>query len=166
MSEKKEKPIEGDVDYRALYGKDYIGAWDLTRDVTMTIERVVRAELRPTEEGKAPDQRPVIYFKGYRKGFVLNATNGATVAGMYGTKVSGWIGKRITIYATKTRAFGKEHDCIRVRPKVPAMKGPDGKLPDEPQTPSVPIAATASEAAPDHPPSSYAGDDTGEVPGL
>lgn len=150
MSEKKEQPA-GDVDYRALYGKDYIGAWDLTRgDVTATIERVAAAELRPTEDGKAPDRRPVIYFRGSKKGFVLNATNGATIASMYGPKVKDWIGKRITIYATTTRAFGKTHDCIRVRPKVPPEKVKTSPpLPDDSVPPSTKIDAPAHEAAGD-----------------
>lgn len=150
MVEKNEKPVEGTVDFRALYGRDYIGSWDLVeRDRTLKIARVVQAVLRSTEEGKKPDKRPVIYFEGTDKGFVLNVTNGTTIAGLYGNKVAGWIGKRITLYASTCMSFGKRVDCIRVRPAVPNQKMRTSEpIPNTP-APTVPVNAPASEAAPD-----------------
>jgi hypothetical protein len=114
------------TDYRSLYDKDYIGAWDLQdRDVTITITRVIGGSL--TSVGGRRARKPVIYMKGAEKGFVVNATNGKTIATMYGTFVEEWLGKRITLYKSMTRGPQGEGEveCIRVRPAIPAAKAKD-----------------------------------------
>ncbi len=109
------------TDYRSLYEKDYIGAWDLKdKDVTVTITNVKGGEL--TAPGGKKSKKPVIYMSGTKKAFAINSTNGKTIAGMYGNHVENWIGKRITLYKSMTRNpdGGGEVECIRVRPQVPA----------------------------------------------
>jgi hypothetical protein len=64
--------------------------------------------------------KPVAWFSNATKGMVLNRTNTMIIAGLYGPETDLWAGKRITIYATKVRAFGKLEDAIRVREEVPA----------------------------------------------
>lgn len=106
-------------DYRTMYDKDYIGAWDLNgKDVTVTIAKVEAGSL--TGQGGKKARKPVIHFEGKEKGFALNATNGKVIAGMYGTKTEAWIGKKITIYPTVTSFGSDQVDCIRVRPAVPS----------------------------------------------
>ena len=106
-------------DYRTMFNKDYIGAWDLNgKDQTVTIERVEAREL-VSGQARKKDKRPVAWFKGATKGFVMNTTNCRTVASMYGTNTDAWIGKKITIYPTVTDVGGQSTDCIRVRPGVP-----------------------------------------------
>lgn len=109
------------TDYRKFYDKQYLGSWDLEgKDVTVTIEKVTGAEL--ISEGNKKNRKPVAHIVGTAKKLVINATNGKTIASLYGKDVRNWCGKRITLYATTT-TFGKEtHDCIRVRPKVPDEK--------------------------------------------
>ena len=109
------------TDYRSLYDKDYIGAWDLKdKDVTVTITRVKGGEL--TAPGGRKSKKPVIYMRGTEKGFAINSTNGKTIAAMYGNYVQDWVGKRITLYKSTTRNPNGEGEveCIRVRPQVPA----------------------------------------------
>ena len=108
-------------DYRTMFDRKYVGAWDLDgQDQTVTITRVVAEELRNKQ---GANKKPVLYFNGTEKGFALNKTNGAIVAGMYGTRTEDWQGKRITLYACKV-AFGpNEVDAIRVRPTIPKAKG-------------------------------------------
>jgi hypothetical protein len=107
------------VDYRSMFDRDYIGAWDLAgKDVTIAIARVEGKEL--TAAGGRKTKKPVVYFEGKEKGFALNKTNGKTIAGMYGNDTAAWIGKKITIYATTTSMGGETVDCIRVRNKEPA----------------------------------------------
>lgn len=114
-----------------MYDSDYLGAWNLVNgkgeqiDVTVTILRVEAKEIgAPKTAGEErqrskKDRCPVLYFEGKELGFVVNKTNGKTIAGMYGTKTEQWIGKKITLYPTTTK-FGREIvDCIRVRPTVP-----------------------------------------------
>lgn len=111
------------TDYRSLYDKNFIGAWDLKdKDVVVTITKVKGGEL--TAPGGKKSKKPVVYMKGTEKGFAINSTNGKAIAGMYGNHVEQWIGKRITLYKSMTRNpdGGGEVECIRVRPTVPAAK--------------------------------------------
>lgn len=117
------------TDYRSLYDKDFIGAWDLKdRDVTVAITRVIAGSL--TSVGGRKSKKPVIYMKGTEKGFAVNSTNGKTIAAMYGTYVEEWIGKRITLYKSMTRSpqGDGEVECIRVRPAIPAAKVKDDTI--------------------------------------
>lgn len=107
-----------DQDYRAFYDATYVRAWDLPtdRDAIMTIERVEGVEIKGVDK---TERRPVVYFKGAKKGLVLNKGMGKTVKGMYGARVGAWVGKMIALYATTVSAFGDTHDVIRIRPTIP-----------------------------------------------
>ena len=108
------------TDYRTLFSKDFIGAWDLKdKDVTVTIKSVKGGEL--TAPGGKKSKKPVIYMNNTEKGFAINSTNGKTIATMYGNFVQDWVGKRITLYKSTTRNpdGGGQVECIRVRPQVP-----------------------------------------------
>jgi hypothetical protein len=107
-------------DLRTYYDRNFVGAWDFEKDVTLTIERVERGEVG---RDKKKERAPIVYFKGTELGFKVNKTNLHTIAGMYGYKASGWKGKRITLYAAKTMFGRNEVDCIRVRPTVPKGAG-------------------------------------------
>jgi len=106
------------MDYRTMFDSEYLGAWDLPRDVTVTIATVKAGQL-VGEKGRTA-KKPIITFVGKTKGFAANKTNCRTIAAMYGTNTREWIGKKITLYATTTEFGGKQMDCIRVRPQVPA----------------------------------------------
>lgn len=104
-------------DYRSMFDRDYIGAWDLKgKDVTVVITRVEAKKLR-NQKGQAT--KPVIFFEHAAKGFACNKTNGKTIAGMYGPDTDQWVGKAITLYATTTTFGSDSVECIRVRPMVP-----------------------------------------------
>lgn len=108
------------TDYRALFDRDYIGAWDLEgRDTTVTIERVEAGEL--VGEGGRKTKKPIIAFVGKTKKFIANVTNCRTISTLYGPKVEAWKGKRITLYPTVTRdpKGSGDVECIRVRPREP-----------------------------------------------
>ena len=110
--------------FRVLYPSNYLAAHDLNgKDVVLTISNVAIEELK-TERGS--ERKPVMYFDelkkkpGEPKRLVLNKTNATAIAGMYGSEVNDWAGKRITVYATVVAAFGKTTEAIRVRPVPPA----------------------------------------------
>lgn len=115
---------ENNDDYRAMYDRKYVGAWDLSgKDVTVKIVRVVAEELQ-NRQGK--NKKPVVYFDGTDKGFALNKTNGQIIASMYGPRTRDWVGKCITIYPTQV-SFGRDQvDAIRVRPGIPKDKKANG----------------------------------------
>jgi hypothetical protein len=104
------------TDFRTLYNKEFLGAWDLPedgRDVTVTIERVEGREI--IGEGGLTDRKPVLFFVGKKKGMVCNITNGRAIAKMYGRSIEGWVGKPIKIYAGQVRKGRDLVDSILVR---------------------------------------------------
>lgn len=122
----------GKTDVRSFFEKRYIGSWDLPdgRDVVVVIDRVEGGDVKGTSgESK---RAPLVFFsnvKNRKKPLVLNATNAKAIIKMYGKFIEEWSGKPVTLYATKTVAFGEEVDCIRVRPEKPAM--PKSAVPAE-----------------------------------
>lgn len=113
-------------DVRTMFDKAYLYAYDLQgRDVTVTIARVVGGTLTGT--GGKSNKKPILFFQGAKKGLALNITNAKTIASMYGNsfKTEDWIGKRITLYPSRTTFGGTEVDCIRIRPTIPGAKVKD-----------------------------------------
>jgi adenylate cyclase class IV len=45
----------------------------------------------------------------------MNITNGNTISMLYGLHPDNWVGKKIQIYATPVKAFGKTQDALRIR---------------------------------------------------
>lgn len=125
-----------DIDYRALYDSTYLRAWDLppNQDIVLTIERVNGEEIQGKEKDKY--RRPVVFFRGKKKGLVLNKGMGKAIRGMYGRVVRGWVGKQIAIFTTQERAFGEVHDVIRIRPNVPTGKRRNPNQPAPAQLPA------------------------------
>lgn len=127
------------TDYRSMYDKDYIGAWDLQdKDVTVTITKCISGQLVGNGGRKA--KKPIVYMRGTEKGFALNATNGKTIAAMYGNNVEAWAGKRITLYKSTTRNPNGdgEVECIRVRPQIPSSRQASSETVGEQQAASAP----------------------------
>jgi hypothetical protein len=104
-----------------MFDREFIGAWDLQgRDFTVTIAKVVAGNL--TAPGGRKAKKPIVHIVGAEKAFILNKTNAKTIASLYGNDTAAWVGKQITIYATKAQ-FGSEMiEAIRVRPVPPAAK--------------------------------------------
>lgn len=122
MSETKVKEKHG-TDYRTLFDRDYIGAFDLQgRDVVVTISKVIGGEL--TAMGGRKSKKPILYFENKDKGMIMNKTNSKTVAAMFGNFVETWVGKRITLFVGMTRdpSTGGDIECLRVRPVTPPEK--------------------------------------------
>ena len=123
----QESTREGDVmddntDYRSIYSKEHIGAFDLPegRDAIVTIERVTAKELHnPTKK----ERKPIVHFVGREKSLIVNATNGAILSSMFGPKIGGWKGKQIALYKTTTSGPGGQVvECVRIRPTPPKVE--------------------------------------------
>ncbi len=78
--------------------------------LTVTIERVQQERV-----GRQQDDKLVIYFQELPRGLVLNKVNFESIYDAYGPETSGWLGKRVTLYAAKTEYDGKEVDAVRIR---------------------------------------------------
>lgn len=99
-----------------FFPSKYVKADDLKgQPVTLTIQG-----MRPeVVGGEARETKPVLYFEKATKGLILNKINAITIAHLYSAETDNWPGKRITIYPTNVKAFGKSHHVIRVRDVAP-----------------------------------------------
>ena len=66
------------------------------------------------------DERPVLYFQGKDKGFILNKTNGNAIAYVFGDDTENWRGSEIVLFETTVDFQGKTMAAIRCR--VPPRK--------------------------------------------
>jgi hypothetical protein len=80
--------------------------------------RVIKKQgAEPETQTKA--QR-LITLAEFEKKWATNITNCEIIETLYGADMHNWIGKRITLYPTKTRGpTGGMVDCMRVRDEVP-----------------------------------------------
>ncbi len=123
------------ADYRLMYDSKYLYAFHLQgKEHTLEIAKVAAGKLKD-KDGKE-ERKPFVWFKGKQKPLALNKTNGSLIADLYGKDADKWPGKLITIFPTTTNAFGKTHDCIRVKPIVP--KGGESASFDENTEPPEP----------------------------
>ena len=105
-------------------GSDSIKAEDLKgKDVTLTIAGMEVREF--DEEGKYgayKAKKIVLSFAETDKTFVLNKTNGYSIAELIGIDdPSLWKGAKITIFQTRTNFGNKMVDCIRIRSAKPPI---------------------------------------------
>lgn len=126
------------ADYRAMFDRDYIGSWDLPGDVVVTISEVKAGEVVGNGGRKA--KKPIVRFEGKEKALLCNKTNAKTIAALYGNDTANWVGKRITLYPTKTQMGGEEVDAIRVRPAAPKGRAatPNGRAAAQSSPPQDP----------------------------
>lgn len=107
----------------AVFPSKYVRAADLNgKTVTLTIQKCVMEEMM--NHSKEKERKPVLYFRNATKGLVLNRTNGMIIANLYGDETDEWVGRKISIYPTKVKAFGELQDAIRVKEEVPAQPKP------------------------------------------
>ena len=61
---------------------------------------------------------PIVKLKSVKKEWVLNKTNARIIRRKLGNETDGWTGKKIIIFRTTCKAFGKTVACIRVKEEV------------------------------------------------
>lgn len=88
------------------------------KDVTVTIESI----RPPSTKDKGKDGKPmseksvIIAYKGAKKEHIVCRTVQKQIRALYGNDMTGWTGKKITLYPTTCNAFGNPNTpCIRVR---------------------------------------------------
>lgn len=139
--------------WRLAFPRDSIGAQHLKgkgagRDVTFTISRVQleEKEMVSGAEGKKvrrKQKKLLVYFEEleklgpeWPKHLILNVTNGATIASLYGDSPKpDWIGKKVTLYAEWVDAWGEKKEAVRIRPRVPGSSSRTATADDVHQSP-------------------------------
>jgi hypothetical protein len=115
-----------------LFPSDYAKAGDLNgRDMAVTITDIEPRHALKTTSGKS-EARPLVHFSDGIKPLVLNKTNGKILRKLYGSEVTAWLGKRVTLYSATVDAFGEQVEAIRIRAQVPrgVRAEPTMPLPD------------------------------------
>lgn len=106
--------------YQRFRDHDYLGAWDFEDgDKTVTIEKVEQGFVDRHPE--APERVALVHIRELDRPMILNSTNGALIAAMYGTPdTREWVGKRIILMRGMT-TDKSGHPCfgIRVKPERP-----------------------------------------------
>lgn len=112
-----------DDDYRAFFNTEVFRVWNLRgKERTFRIVRVRRIDSTYRNEAR---KQPLLDLADSRGRVIplplaLNKTNAKTIAGLYGTKTSAWVGKTITLFPTTTQVGEDPNvECIRVRPVIP-----------------------------------------------
>lgn len=141
--------------WKSFMERDYIFAFDLNgRDVNVQIRAVTGGTL--VGEGGRKTKKPVMFFHGKEKGLALNATNCKTLTALFGSPdTEAWKDGWITLYPTTTEMNGEQKECIRIRPRKPAIAGrikPEVARPpqphEEPETQLLDDAADSQASEP------------------
>ena len=100
--------------WRAYAGKEFLVAEEFGgKDITLTISEVVQEELQ-NAQGK--EKKLVLKFAETDRKIACNVTNAKAISEVVGSGfIQDWIGQKITFYAVKISAFGKQQEAIRVR---------------------------------------------------
>jgi hypothetical protein len=83
--------------------------------VTLTVSDVFTEALDgDDDEGDSKPPKLVLAFTGKKMQLVVPKTNAFCIKEMFGNKLAGWVGKRITFFPTTTKFGPATVDCIRV----------------------------------------------------
>lgn len=103
--------------FKKLRNPSYIGSYELmvgtnSVELNVTIERAVKEMV---QNGDKKEEAMVIYLKGH-KPMIVNSTNAKNISkALNSPYIEDWVGKEITLYVAKIRAFGENVDALRVR---------------------------------------------------
>jgi hypothetical protein len=123
------------------FPSDYLRATDLNgKEVTYTMRSVAVEQIGADREDK-----PVLYFEGQQKGMILNKTNAASIAHLYGDDTDDWDGEAITLFSAIVSFQGQNVPAIRL--KAPSRK--KTAKPGMPTAAPVPKQAAPSESGND-----------------
>jgi hypothetical protein len=101
-----------------LFPSRFLKAHDLAgKPYTLTIRAV---SLEDVGHGGEAESKLAIAFEKATKMMLLNRTNAMIIASLYGPETDQWIGKAVTVYAARVKAFGAWHDALRIKEQIPA----------------------------------------------
>ena len=110
--------------WKKLTNPDYLGAYALEdgKDLVAQIKSVGQ-EMVCGPDGRKEECTVAHFMDKNVKPMILNTTNCKAIAKMYDTPfIEEWVGKSISIYIAKVKAFGDVVDALRIRPKAPTTK--------------------------------------------
>jgi hypothetical protein len=108
------------INMAQAFPSKFLSADDVTEAGVRVRMQTVRME--QVDRDPAKPHKPVVYFLGEDRGFVLNVTNTNTIMDMYGQDSDSWVGKDITLFRTLVDFGGRMVPAIRVKPGQPAAQ--------------------------------------------
>lgn len=109
--------------WETLFDHTYLRWFDLHGQPALVEIVSVDKNVELTLRGGAKKKAPVLQYKQlsgkieHTKPLVLNRTNSNLIAGIHGTKPSGWIGKQVVLFQDTDKLKGETVPCIRIRAK-------------------------------------------------
>lgn len=95
----------------SLFPSAYLKAADVKeKPIVGAIDKIKMEEI-----GDDRKMCPVLYFKNIERGLVLNKTNAAMIADLYGEETDDWEDEAIEMHCERVPFAGKMVDSIRVR---------------------------------------------------
>ena len=128
-------------DFDDLYGGRFLSSQDVKAPTSVTSERIEQEAF--TRPGEPTRTKAVLYFKGGKKGMVINKTNANVLAAAFGKNLSDWVNKRMTIKSEPTIFGGKPTQGLRLYPAVNTALPP----PPKPE-PKPPLAEEVGDEIP------------------
>lgn len=111
------------------FPSQYLKASDLKGQQPVVV--IDRVEFEPV--GRDKEMKPILYFVGKEKGFVLNRTNSKTIINLTSSaETDDWSGFRIKLFATHVEFAGESVEAIRIK-AAPANATPVVRKPVEPE---------------------------------
>ena len=102
------------MDWRTLFSGDYLAAVEFG-DRTLTA-RIAGVQVVGLEDEKGEiKQKAVVSFADHPRKLVLCKTNGFCLAAMFGDDYTQWIGKPVTMYATRVKVGHELKPGIRIK---------------------------------------------------
>lgn len=112
----------------------YLGSWDCTEGELILTIADFKEEVIEGDKGRK-ERKCIMYFaeKDVRP-MVVNLTNRKMLAKLYHTTDSNKLkGKLVKIGTERVRAFGAEHDALRIRPVIPSAPKQSAPAKDDPK---------------------------------
>jgi hypothetical protein len=75
---------------------------------------IASVKLEKLTSSRGTDDKPVVYFKGSNKGWVLNKTAAKALGKLLGPETDAWKGATVVLTAEPMQAFGESVNVIRV----------------------------------------------------
>jgi hypothetical protein len=86
----------------------------VNKPITLTM-RHVSTEAVVVPNTNKTQEKELLYFEQTPKPLILNKTNAKAIAALYGGETDAWKGQPLELYTERVKAFGQEHNAVRVR---------------------------------------------------
>jgi len=95
----------------SAFPSKYLKAADLSGEATTVTMTIVKSE----QVAKSGDTQPVVYFREFQQGMVLNKTNAKSISKLYGDDTNNWKGKKIQLFEAMVEYQGDVMPALRIR---------------------------------------------------